>query len=125
AAAAAADDAVAAGAELGLLHGVPFTVKQNIDQVGCATNWGLPALAEAVPPVDSPVVERMKGAGAIPIARTNCPDMALRVHTHSSLYGITRHPWHLDRAAGGSSGGGGAAAAAGPTPIGLGSDIGG
>src|SRR5215216_3079128 len=125
AAAAAADESVAAGADLGVLHGVPFTVKQNIDQVGCSTNWGLPALAEAVPPVDSPVVERMRGAGAIPIARTNCPDMALRVHTDSSLYGITRNPWNLERTAGGSSGGEGAALAAGLTPIGLGNDIGG
>jgi amidase len=123
--AAAADRAVAAGAVLGPLHGVPFTVKQNIDQVGCSTNWGLPALAEATPPVDSPVVERMRGAGAIPIARTNCPDMALRVHTDSSLFGLTRNPWDLTRTAGGSSGGEGAALAVGMSPIGLGNDIGG
>jgi amidase len=123
--AAAADRALAAGEALGPLHGVPFTVKQNIDQVGCSTNWGLPALAEAVPPMDSPVVERMRGAGGIPIARTNCPDMALRVHTDSSLYGLTRNPWDLSRTAGGSSGGEGAALAVGMTPIGLGNDIGG
>ena len=123
--AAAADRAVAAGAVLGPLHGVPFTVKQNIDQVGCSTNWGLPALAEATPPVDSPVVERMRAAGAIPIARTNCPDMALRVHTDSSLFGLTRNPWDLTRTAGGSSGGEGAALAVGMSPIGLGNDIGG
>jgi amidase len=123
--AAAADRAVAAGEPLGRLHGVPFTVKQNIDLVGCATNWGLPALAQAMPPVDSPVVERMKAAGAIPIARTNCPDMALRVHTDSSLFGLTRNPWDATRTAGGSSGGEGAALASGMTPIGLGNDIGG
>ena len=91
--AAAADRAVAAGEPLGPLHGVPFTVKQNLDQVGCATNWGVPALAEAVVPVDAPVVERMRAAGAIPIARSNCPDMALRVHTDSGLFGLTRNPW--------------------------------
>jgi amidase len=125
AAAVQADRAVAAGDRLGPLHGVPCTVKQNIDQVGCATNWGLPALAEAVPPVDSPVVERMRGAGAIPIARTNCPDMALRIHTDSALFGLTRNPWRLDRTAGGSSGGEGAALAVGMSPIGLGNDIGG
>jgi amidase len=125
AAAAAADDAVAAGSPLGPLHGVPFTVKQNIDLAGSSTNWGLPALAEVVPPLDSPVVERMKAAGAIPIARTNCPDMALRVSTDSALYGLTRNPWHLGRTAGGSSGGEGAALASGMSPIGLGNDIGG
>ena len=125
AAAVVADRAVAAGDRLGPLHGVPCTVKQNIDQTGCATNWGLPALADAVPPVDSPVVERMRAAGAIPMARTNCPDMALRIHTDSALFGVTRNPWNLDRTAGGSSGGEGAALAVGMSPIGLGNDIGG
>ena len=98
--------ALAAGDPLGPLHGVPFTVKQNIDLAGCATDeLGLPALADAMPPVDSPVVERMKAAGAIPIGRTNCPDMALRVHTDSALFGLTRNPWDPTRTAGGSSGG--------------------
>jgi amidase len=124
-AAAAADRARAEGTPLGPLHGVPFTVKQNIDLVGSSTNWGLPALADAVPPLDSPVVERMKRAGAIPIARTNCPDMALRVHTDSALFGLTRNPWHPGLTAGGSSGGEAAALASGMTPIGLGNDIGG
>jgi amidase len=124
-AAKAADATVGSGRRLGRLHGVPFTVKQNIDLVGSATNWGLRALADALPPMDSPVVERMKGAGAIPIARTNCPDMALRVHTDSSLGGLTRNPWNPARTTGGSSGGEAAALATGMSPIGLGNDIGG
>jgi amidase len=78
-----------------------------------------------VVPVDAPVVERMRAAGAIPIARTNLPDMALRVHTDSSLHGLTRNPWHPGRTAGGSSGGEAAALASGMSPIGLGNDIGG
>ena len=123
--AAAADRAIAAGEVPGPLHGVPFTVKQNIDLAGCSTNWGLPALADAIAPLDSPVVERMRAAGAVPIARTNCPDMALRVHTDSGLFGLTRNPWNLDRTAGGSSGGEGVALAVGMSPIGLGNDIGG
>ncbi len=125
AAAAEADRVVASGAPLGRLHGVPFTIKQNIDLAGSSTNWGLVALAEAIPPVDSPVVERMKAAGAVPIGRTNCPDMALRVHTDSGLFGLTRNPWHPGHTTGGSSGGEGAALAAGMSPIGLGNDIGG
>ena len=125
AAAVEADRVVTAGGPLGLLHGVPCTVKQNIDLVGSATSWGLPALADALPPQDSPVVERMKDAGAIPIGRTNCPDMALRVHTDSSLHGLTRNPWDPTRTAGGSSGGEASAIAAGMSPIGLGNDIGG
>ncbi len=125
AAAAAADQAVASGAMLGPLHGVPMTVKENIDLAGTPTTNALVAFAEAVVPVDAPVVERMKAAGAIPIGRTNLPDMGLRVTTESSLHGITHNPWHQGRTAGGSSGGEGSALASGMSPIGLGNDIGG
>jgi amidase len=125
AAAVKADQKLAAGETIGPLHGVPFTVKENIDMAGLPTTWGVPALANAVVPVDAPVVERMRAAGAIPIARTNLPDMALRVHTDSSLHGLTRNPWHPGRTAGGSSGGEAAALASGMSPIGLGNDIGG
>ena len=67
-------------------------MKENIDMAGLPTTWGVPALAKAVAPADAPVVERMRAAGAIPIARTNLPDMALRVHTDSSLHGLTEIP---------------------------------
>jgi amidase len=125
AAAVKADQRLVSGETVGPLHGVPFTVKENIDMAGLPTTWGVPALANAVAPVDAPVVERMRAAGAIPIARTNLPDMALRVHTDSSLHGVTRNPWHPGRTAGGSSGGEAAALASGMSPIGLGNDIGG
>src|SRR5439155_1260875 len=101
--AALADKKLAAGETVGPLHGVPFTVKENIDMAGLPTTWGVPALAQAVVPADAPVVERMRGAGAIPIGRTNLPDMALRVHTHSSLHGLTRNPWHPGRTPGGGT----------------------
>lgn len=123
--AAAADAAVARGDTLGPLHGVPFTVKENIDMAGLPTTWSVPALANAVVPLDAPVVERMRAAGAIPIARTNLPDMALRVSTDSSLHGITHNPWDPARTAGGSSGGEAVALATGMSPIGLGNDLGG
>jgi amidase len=123
--AAAADRLTAAGGKLPPLHGVPFTVKENIDMAGLPTTWGVPALAQAVVPQDAPVVERMRAAGAIPIGRTNLPDMGLRVHTDSALHGLTRNPWNRDRTAGGSSGGEAAALATGMSPLGLGNDIGG
>ena len=125
AAAMEADRKVAAGAPLGPLHGVPFTVKENIDFAGLPTTWGVKPLAQALVPLDAPVVERMRAAGAIAIGRTNLPDMALRVHTDSSLHGLTRNPWNLGRTAGGSSGGEAVALATGMSPIGLGNDIGG
>jgi amidase len=123
--AAGADRRLAAGEKVGPLHGVPFTVKENIDMAGLPTTWGVPALAQAITPLDAPVVERMRAAGAIPIGRTNLPDMALRIHTMSSLHGLTRNPWHPGRTAGGSSGGEASALASGMSPIGLGNDIGG
>ena len=120
-----ADAAVAAGEELGPLHGVPCTVKENVDVSGTATTQGLPAFAELIAPTDAPLVERLRGAGAIPIGRTNLPELGLRVSTDNPLHGLTRNPWHPDRTAGGSSGGEGSAIASGMSPLGLGNDIGG
>jgi len=125
AAADAADRAVADGRRLGPLHGVPFTVKENIDLAGTPTTQAVPALAEAVAPVDAPQVERMRAAGAIPLGRTNLPDFGLRVHTDSALHGLTRNPWNPQRTPGGSSGGEAAALATGMSPLGLGNDLGG
>jgi len=120
-----ADKAIAAGTVHGVFHGVPLSVKENIDVAGLPTTWGIPTFAEAIPTLDAPIVQRMKAAGAIPFVRTNLPDMALRTHTDSSLYGRTKNPWISDRTAGGSSGGEAAALATGMSPIGLGNDIGG
>jgi amidase len=125
AAADAADRAVAAETALGPLHGVPFTVKENIDLAGTPTTQAIPALAEAVAAVDAPQVERLRAAGAIPIGRTNLPDLGLRVHTDSALHGLTRNPWNPQRTPGGSSGGEAAALATGMSPLGLGNDLGG
>ena len=120
-----ADAATMSGADLALLHGVPFSIKENLDVAGMATTSGVVALKDAVAPIDCPIVERMRSAGGIPIARTNLPDLGLRIHTDSSLHGLTRNPWHPNRTAGGSSGGEGSAIASGMSPLGLGNDIGG
>lgn len=121
----AADAAVQGGSRLGVFHGVPFTVKENIDIAGQPTTSGVPIFAAAIAPETAPVVERMLAAGAIPLGRTNLPDMGLRIHTDSTLYGRTKNPWDAERTAGGSSGGEAAALATGMSPIGLGNDIGG
>jgi len=83
-----ADAAVSAGEALGSLHGVPVTVKENIDVAGTPTTQSVVILAEAIAPTDAPVVERIRAAGAIPIGRTNLPDLGLRVTTESSIRGI-------------------------------------
>ena len=121
----AADRAVATGDSLGALHGVPVTVKENIDLAGTPTTQSIAFLAEAVAVTDAPLVQRVRAAGAIPIGRTNLPDLGLRITTESSLHGVTHNPWHPTRTTGGSSGGEGAALASGMSPLGFGNDIGG
>lgn len=107
------------------LHGVPITVKENIDCVGTPTTFGLAANADALPERDAPVIERMRAAGAIPIGRTNMPEMGLRISTSNPFRGLTRNPWNAQLTAGGSSGGEGSAVASGMSPLGIGNDIGG
>lgn len=123
--AAEADDAQARGEALGPFHGVPFSIKENIDVLGSPTTQGVDFFAEALPTENSPCVERMLTAGAIPLSRTNLPDLGLRVNTESQLHGATHNPWKLGFTAGGSSGGEASALASGMSPIGLGNDIGG
>ena len=120
-----ADRELASGAEPPPLHGVPFTVKENIDLAGSSTTQGLVAMEHVDPGVDAPHIARLKAAGAIPIARTNLPDLGLRWHTDNALRGPTRNPWDATRTAGGSSGGEAAALAVGLTPLGIGNDLGG
>jgi amidase len=122
AAAKMADRAVAAGADLGPFHGVPFTVKENIDIAGTPTTQGLKALANAYPSRDAPVVERLKAAGGIPVGRTNLPSGAIRWHCESELWGATVNPWNSSRTPGASSAGEAAAIATGMSPLGLGND---
>jgi amidase len=117
-----ADNRLAKGVEVGPLHGVPFTVKENIDMLGSATTMGLPAFQGAIPERDSPHIELLKAAGGIPIARTNLPDLAFRWHTDSLLHGATINPWDASRSPGGSSGGEAVAVATGMTALGVGND---
>lgn len=120
-----ADNALAQGTARGPLHGVPVTIKENIDLTGSATSQGLVAMKEALPLQDAPHVSQLKRAGAIPIGRSNLPDMGLRWHTDNALRGATRNPWNRLRTAGGSSGGDAVAIATGMTPLGIGNDYGG
>ncbi len=124
-AAADAADAVPLAERTGPLHGVPFTIKENIDCVGSPTTQGVPAFANTLPERDAAIVDRMKRAGGIPLGRTNLPEMGSRLDTDNPLRGRTRNPWNGNLTPGGSSGGEAAALATGMTPFGLGNDIGG
>lgn len=122
AAARAADIAVREGHELPPFHGVPITVKGNVDVAGTPTTQGLRALANAFPRRDAPIVQRLRRAGAIPIGRTNVPSGAMRWHCDSELWGPTLNPWDRSRTPGASSAGEAVAIATGMSPLGLGND---
>jgi amidase len=124
-AARAADRAKAQGAPLGTLHGVPVTIKINIDVEGQANSNGVVGLKDNIAPGDSPVVANLKQAGAIIIGLTNTPEFSMRGFTDNKLHGLTKNPWDSEITCGGSSGGAGASMAAGIATIAHGNDIGG
>ncbi|GAA4029973.1 amidase family protein [Allokutzneria multivorans] len=116
----------ASGERLGALAGVPFTVKENIDVRGSATTHGVPRFEHAIAESDAPQVRRLRAADAIPIGRSNMPDLTIGGHgITSQLFGETVNPWDRTKTPGGTSGGDGAAVAAGMAAIGLGNDSGG
>lgn len=125
AAARQADAELAGGHCRGPLHGVPMTIKDSFQTVGCVTTSGAPELADHVPTADAWPVARLRAAGAIPFAKTNVPVFAGDIQSFNAVYGTTNNPHDTSRTPGGSSGGSSAALAMGFTPIELGSDIGG
>ena len=125
AAARAADRAKAQGAMLGKLHGVPVTIKINIDVEGQANSNGVLGLKDNIAPGDSPVTANLKKAGAIVIGMTNTPEFSMRGFTDNRLHGMTKNPWDAAITCGGSSGGAGASMAMGIGAIAHGNDIGG
>ena len=103
--AAAADEALASGAEVGPLHGLPFAFKDTHDVAGWRTTYGSPLFADHVPDADDLIVERIRRAGVVVIGKTNVPEFAAGSHTFNTVFGTTRNPVDPTRSAGGSSGG--------------------
>jgi amidase len=120
-----ADAASARGQSLGLLHGLPISVKDCFETKGLRTTAGTQRLCEHVPAADAIAVARLEAAGAVLFAKTNTPSLAMDWQTHNALFGTTCNPWDAARTPGGSSGGSAAAIAAGLSALELGSDIGG
>ena len=119
----AADTVLARGHATGPLHGVPFSVKDSLEVAGTVCTAGtLGRRAAAVSIHDATLVSRLRAAGAIPIARTNLPDLLFAFETDNLLFGRTNNPYDLARTPGGSSGGEAALIAACGSPMGLGSD---
>src|SRR5437660_957115 len=93
----------------GALHGIPFSIKDNIATHGLRTTAGSKVLDNWVPDFDATVITKLKEAGAIILGKTNLHEWALGGTTINPFYGTTRNPWDLNRIAGGSSGGSAAA----------------
>jgi amidase len=120
-----ADEAQASGKSLGVLHGVPFSIKESFGVAGHPDTWGIPAFKDTKAPADAEVVARLRNAGAILLGATNVPIGLGDWQSYNSIYGTTNNPWDLKRTPGGSSGGTAASLAAGLAYLSVGSDIGG
>jgi len=124
--AAAIDERIAAGEEVGPLAGIPIGVKDLEAAAGFTTAYGSALHTDDAPAeADSPLVARLRAAGCIVIGKTTTPEFGFQGDTTSPAFGVTRNPWGTDRSPGGSSGGSGAAIASGMVPLATGSDGGG
>ena len=118
-----ADAAIARGEAIGPLHGVPFSIKDSIELAGRVCTAGTVGRKAAAPSLeDATLVRRLRSAGAIPIAKTNLPDLLFAFESDNLIFGATNNPYDSARTSGGSSGGDAALIAACGSPLGLGSD---
>jgi aspartyl-tRNA(Asn)/glutamyl-tRNA(Gln) amidotransferase subunit A len=109
----------------GPLHGIPISLKDNINTAGIRTTAGSKILKDFIPKEDAVVVAQMKQAGAVILGKTNMHEFAYGVTSNNPHYGPVRNPWNLERIPGGSSGGSAAAVAAGLCYGSIGTDTGG
>ena len=119
----AADEALAHGAAVGPLHGLPIAHKDLILTKGIRTTYGSRIYADFVPDQDMLIVERMRAAGAITIGKTNTPEFGAGSQTFNEVFGATLNPYDLTKTCGGS--GAAVALACGMVPLADGSDLGG
>ena len=125
AAADAADAEILAGSSVGVLHGIPITVKDALETRGLRSTGGAVELHNNIPDRDAPVVRAMKEAGAIVFGKTNLPRWSGDIQAFNEMFGTTSNPWNEERVPGGSSGGAAAAVATGMSSFEIGTDIGG
>ena len=121
----AADAALAAGREVGPLHGLPVAHKDLFVTAGIRTTFGSRVFEHHVPDETALIVERERQAGAITVGKTNTPELGAGSQTFNEVFGATRNPYDLSKTCGGSSGGAAVALATGMVPVADGSDFGG
>ncbi len=120
-----AEREVMAGQSLGLLHGIPYTVKDLVNTRGVRTTFGAVPYQDNVPDHDAVAVARLRGQGGILIGKTTTPEFGTKCLTDSPLFGRTRNAWSAERSSGGSSGGAAVAVACGIAPLAVATDGGG
>lgn len=120
-----ADEAVKKGEKLGVLHGIPTSIKDLMQTKGIRTTYGSKLYENFIPEENDIAVQRLIDAGCILMGKTNTPDFGHIALTNNIIFGQTRNPWDLEKNSGGSSGGAAAAVASGMGPLALGSDGGG
>jgi aspartyl-tRNA(Asn)/glutamyl-tRNA(Gln) amidotransferase subunit A len=121
----AAEHAVMTGQPLGLLHGIPYTVKDLVNTRGVRTTFGAVPYKDNFPDHDAVAVARLRAQGGILIGKTTTPEFGSKCLTDSPLFGRTRNAWSEARSSGGSSGGAAVAVASGIAPLAIATDGGG
>ncbi|QOG20244.1 amidase [Bradyrhizobium sp. SEMIA] len=121
----AAERKMMAGEPLGLLHGLPVTVKDIVNTKGVKTTFGAVPYKDNVPTEDAVAVAKLRAEGAILIGKTTTPEFGSKCLTDSPLFGRTRNAWSAERSSGGSSGGAAVAVASGIAPLAIATDGGG
>lgn len=120
-----ADEALSRGETWGPLHGLPMTIKDNIEVAGMLTTYGSSYFKNYRPTKNADVVQSLLDAGAIIFGKTNLPALGKDTQSFNDVFGQTNNPWDIEKTPGGSSGGSAAALAAGLTGLEIGNDIGG
>ena len=118
----ALDEAVAQGCELGPLHGVPFTIKDNTSMKGLPFTCGFEPNHGQKGAYDAVVYQRLQGAGGLFVGKTNLPEFGYYGGCEGHEYGAAHNPFKHGHSTGGSSGGASASVAAGITPLAEGND---
>jgi aspartyl-tRNA(Asn)/glutamyl-tRNA(Gln) amidotransferase subunit A len=121
----AAEQQMMAGDPIGLLHGIPITVKDIVNTRGVRTTFGAIPYSDNIPDEDAVAVARLRGQGAILIGKTTTPEFGSKCLTDSPLFGRTRNAWSAAHTSGGSSGGAAVAVASGIAPLAVATDGGG
>jgi amidase len=119
------DNQRTSGEAVGVLHGLPMTVKDALEVAGIRSTAGIPKLKDHVPTKDAEMVARIRRAGAVILGKSNMPTANADFQTSNPIYGRTNNPWDHDRTPGGSAGGAAAAVSAGLCSMDVGSEIGG